>query len=211
MTWAVTTPPVEEPISLADAKLHLRVRNTAEDSLVSLWITTARAHVEDVCERALMPQRWTQTRDDFPRPFDTFIGAFKRARLATLGVELPHPLAIELRGGNVTEIVSFSYVDLDGEEQTLDSGDYTFDADRALVYPLPGDTWPRTVGPVRIEYAVGYADADHVPAPLRAAMLLMLGDLYENRKANSIEAGVTAVVTNPTVDRLLAPYGRLSA
>lgn len=46
-----------------------------------------------------------------------------------------------------------------------------------------------------------------VPAPLRAAILLLVGDLYANR-----EAGITGTihVENPTVDRLMFPYRRVS-
>lgn len=45
-----------------------------------------------------------------------------------------------------------------------------------------------------------------VPAPLRAAILLLVGDLYANR-----EAGITGTthVENPTVDRLMFPYRRV--
>lgn len=45
-----------------------------------------------------------------------------------------------------------------------------------------------------------------LPGPLRAAVLLLLGDLYANREA-SITG--TIPVENPTVDRLMFPYRRV--
>lgn len=223
MTWAVTTPPSEEPISLADAKTHLRVRSTAEDTLIEIWIATARAHIEDVCERALMPQQWTLTRDAFPRLSacgdylsPLVLGALARRPLAgrTSGETLAHPLAIELPGGVVTGVTSFEYEDVSGDTQTLTEGTYEFSKNkrRALVLPTLGSVWPDTFdGPdcVRITYNVGYDDAASVPAPIRAALLLMLGDLYENRKANTTEAAIMVAIENPTVDRLLRPYSKL--
>lgn len=46
-----------------------------------------------------------------------------------------------------------------------------------------------------------------VPAPLRAAILLLVGDLYANREAGIAGA---SYVENPAVDRLMFPYRRVS-
>ncbi|MCY1249378.1 hypothetical protein D9M72_629060 [compost metagenome] len=45
-----------------------------------------------------------------------------------------------------------------------------------------------------------------VPAPLRAAILLLVGDLYANREARITG---TIHVENPTVGRLMFPYRRV--
>jgi len=45
MGFKVITPPTE-PVTLAEARLHLRVTDTAEDALIGVWITAAR----EVCE-----------------------------------------------------------------------------------------------------------------------------------------------------------------
>ncbi|MBB5530858.1 hypothetical protein GGD72_001636 [Stenotrophomonas maltophilia] len=45
-----------------------------------------------------------------------------------------------------------------------------------------------------------------LPGPLRAAVLLLLGDLYANREA--VVAG-TQLAENPTLDRLMFPYRRV--
>ena len=45
-----------------------------------------------------------------------------------------------------------------------------------------------------------------LPAPVRAAILLRVGDLYENREAQSDRP----IVGNPTFERLLSPYRHMS-
>lgn len=42
----------------------------------------------------------------------------------------------------------------------------------------------------------------NVPAPIKAAALLIVGDLYENRQG----AGTAEIKENPAVGRLLHPY-----
>ncbi|WP_188260865.1 head-tail connector protein [Azospirillum tabaci] len=52
-------------------------------------------------------------------------------------------------------------------------------------------------------------DGDEVPVPasVKAAILLILGDLYANREASIVG---TSHTVNPTVERLLWPHRKLS-
>jgi len=186
MTWSVVTAPTEEPISLEDAKTHLRADETDdEDTLIEAYIQAAREHVERVCERALMPQVWQESRNCFA------------------------PM-IELRGGVITAVQAITYVDGDGITQTLAEAAYQADlvGRPPAVYPAFGTTWPETrrqPGAVAVRYALGYASAADVPAALRAAMLLIIGDLYSNRAAQS----GSEIYANVTVQRLLVPWTRI--
>lgn len=60
---------------------------------------------------------------------------------------------------------------------------------------------------------IPWADADGnpvpVPASVRAAALLIVGDLYATREAVTHDRNAHAEV-NPTVERLLAPYRALT-
>ena len=58
--------PAQEPVSLADAKAHLRVDVADDDALISRLITGARSELERGLGRALITQTWTYWLDAWP-------------------------------------------------------------------------------------------------------------------------------------------------
>lgn len=209
MSWSVTTAPTTEPVTLTEAKLHLRVEAdvTDDDTLITSLIQAAREHVEAACQRALMPQVWTERRTAFPGTpsFPNIPGSpFGYLRVPTLTQQ-----TILLSGGKVRVVDSVKYVDATGTLQTLDPSLYVADVttEPAQVAPAYGTSWPATreqPGAVQVQYQVGYDDAASVPAALKAAVLLVLGDLFSNREA----FGAQPVIENPALSRLLDPYKR---
>lgn len=184
MTWSVVTPPTSEPILLAAAKLHLRVDGIDDNDLITALITAARVHVETVCERAILSQEWMERQPAFPK-------------------------VIELRGGQVTAVASLKYRDADGAIQTMAPADYVADmtTQPATITAAYGTEWPSVqegLGAVQVVYTVGYADGE-VPAPLTAAMLLIIGDLYGHRTGKTD----VKLQRNPAVASLLFPYKRV--
>lgn len=191
MSFIVSTAPTVEPVTLEEAKLHLRADGTDQDALIAALIQTAREHIERICERALMPQKWKLLLDAFPA--------------CNGGL-------IQLPGGLVSSLVSFKYFDTAGVEQTL-VANTGYQADllsqpARLLPPISG-VWPTSqldrLNAVVVEYSVGYAKASLVPAPLKAALLLIVGDLYENREASIVGSIYTET---PAVKALLWPYKR---
>jgi hypothetical protein len=51
-----------------------------------------------------------------------------------------------------------------------------------------------------VTFVAGYGDAAAVPAPIRQALLLMIGELYADRGDGESHG------LSPAADRLLAPY-----
>lgn len=184
----VSTAPSTEPVDLATAKLHLRVTDTAQDDLITAFIVAARMHVEAVCQRALINQSWTVTYDRFESP-------------------------LLLPGGNVQSITSLKYYDVNGAQQTMVSGtDYIADLASfpARVFAPAHQDFPATAdqpATVSCVYTLGYgSDPASIPAPLTAAMLLLIGDLYENRESN---VPTRFFIENETFNRLLFPFKRV--
>lgn len=182
MAWTVTTPPDAEPMDIATARRHLRVVHTVEDDDISDWITAAREHIEDVCERAIMSQQWTERQQGFPRE-------------------------IELRGQTVREVKDVKYLDMTGEWQTLPPAAFVLYLERAAAFlrPAPGAVWP-AAQVVEVLYDLGYPSAEKVPRRVIAAMKLLVADFYVNRGASVL---AVSRVDNPALDLLLFPLKRV--
>ena len=187
----LTVPPAELPVSLAEAKAHLRVDYTDEDTLISAMIGAATAHLDGwsgILGRALVTQTWLAVFEDFPT-----------GRLLRLPI------------GNV-QSATVSYRDDSNSSQTLNASHYypiTDSFGPALVLD-GGKTWPSTYDyrpdAVSVTMVCGYGAASAVPEAIKAAIKLIVGDLYMNR-----ETKITKNMTeNPTVDRLITPYRRVA-
>jgi uncharacterized phiE125 gp8 family phage protein len=66
MGLKLVTPPAIEPVTLAEAKAHLRLDTESDDGYVPALITAARERVELFLRRALITQVFECTVDDFP-------------------------------------------------------------------------------------------------------------------------------------------------
>jgi uncharacterized phiE125 gp8 family phage protein len=170
MAWSLTevTAPSTEPLSTAEAKLHLRVDIDDDDTIIARLITAARRKVEQYTRHALITQTWRMNMSGWPEDGD----AFK--------VPLP-PLQ---------SVSSIKYKDTDGDESTWDSGEYIVDTDPTpgKVVLAHGESWPSTAlyptSPIAVTFVAGFGDAStDVPEDILAAMLLLIGHLYENREA----------------------------
>lgn len=184
----IVTPPATEPVTRDEAKTHLRVDGTADDTYIDGLITLSRMAVELTTGRALITQTREYSFDRFPA-----------SRLEQ--VQLPYP--------PLHSVVSVSYVDEEGITQTWGSMLYNTRAGtvKGRLYPVYGESYPTVRDQpyaVTVQYVAGYGDADDVPQPLKHAMLLLVGHYYESREATLI--GVNGLVLPMGVDALLAPY-----
>lgn len=183
MALKVITPPAAEPLTLAEAKAHLRVDGIDEDSYITALIVAARQGAESVTGRALMTQTLELAMDAFPDL-----------------ISIPRP--------PLASITSITYVDEDGVTQTLAPSAYAVNshAQPAAIAPVYGTAWPATraqANAVLVRYVAGYATAADVPQEIKQWMLLRIGMLFENRE--SVAAGVQFSAL-PFVDSLLDPY-----
>lgn len=168
MTTKRITGPVVTPVSLEEAKLHLRVDNTAEDTLITGLIAAAVAHLDGdgVLGRAMITQTWA-----------TWVGNA--------------PGCVRLPVSPFQELTSIKYYDSDNALQTATLSDFetNLDGDFVTVHPKSGFAWPGAYSrrdAIEITYTAGYGDdgAD-VPQSIRQAILLLVGHWYENRTAVS--------------------------
>jgi len=162
------TAPAAEPVTLAEAKTHLRVDISDDDDLITALITAAREYCENFQNRAYITQVWKLWMDDWPEEDDY--------------IEIPLP--------PLQSVESVKYYDTDGNENTFSSDYYSVDTESepGRVYLNYGETWPTdTLRPrngIVVEFTAGYGDtADDVPQTVKQAMLLLIAHWYENREA----------------------------
>jgi uncharacterized phiE125 gp8 family phage protein len=185
MILTLVTAPAIEPITLQEAKDHMRVDHAYDDALIEPLITAAREMVESITRRALITQTWDYYLDTFPN-------------------------VLRLPMSPLQSISSITYTDVDGASQTLSSAVYVVDSDHepGRVYEGYSQSWPSTQSirkAVKVRYVAGYGDAAvDVPMPIRQAMLLIIGHLYENREPYI--TGTTISKSPMAAESLLGPY-----
>lgn len=166
MTTARVSAPLVTPVSLAEAKAHLRVDASDEDSLISSLIQAAVSHLDanGVLGRAMVTQSWAEWVGNAPGSVRLTVGPFQ-------------------------SLTSVEYYDSDNAFQTATVSNFEtwLDGDFALVKPKSGQSWPNTYSrpdAIKITYVAGFGDAgSDVPQGIRQAILLLVGHWYENRIA----------------------------
>lgn len=174
-----------------DAEMHLRLslpESQAQAQLIQMLIDVATEEAERATGRALLTQTWQLSLSALRQP-----------------IELPRQ--------PVRSIVSITYLDADGVEQTLAADQYQLSGwDDSEIIPAYGVTWPAVrggAGCVSVRWVAGYGDnAEDIPAPIRQWILMRVATLYEHRE--EVVVGVP-VARLPVFDGLLAPYRVFSA
>jgi uncharacterized phiE125 gp8 family phage protein len=185
--------PAIEPITLAEAKLHLKVNSTLEDSLITSWITTTRRMVERYLNRALITQTYELYLDHWPC-------------YPCCEIQLPFPplqsvTSVKVFTDETTEqdLAAASYYWVDAVEEP---GEIVkrYEA----VWPIPQ---PGRVNPIKITFVAGYGDtAATVPQEIKDAMKIWLTDLYENRGSIAVGPAVLVNVIPNHVINLIHSY-----
>lgn len=184
MSLNLITAASADPVSLDEAKAHLRVDGAAEDLLIGSLIKSVTGYIDGkygFLARSLMTQTW-----------ELRIDAFERE------IKLPLP--------PLQSVASIKYTDVNGAEQTIDPSVYrVLTGDKSTVLLAFNQCWPaprQEAEAVRIRFVSGYGTAADVPAPIKAALLLHIGTLYRDREAT----GQAQVELPMAYGSLLAPY-----
>lgn len=186
----VTSPATTVPVSIEDAKDHLRVASTAEDIYIEGLVRAATKEAERFTRRKLLRQTVRHTRDDFPAG-DTWT--------------LPRAPVAESSNLVVT------YRPSSGGSLTFDSTSYIVD-DRSLIGRVvlkEGVSWPsedlQDANGADIEFTAGYGTRpEDVPADLRHALKLMIASNYEHRE--DVVVGSQVIQTPRAAESLMWGY-----
>lgn len=177
MSRIIVTPPTEYPVSLAEAKAHLRVDLDHEDTEIQQCVAAATERAEEFRGEQFCTAVWRLALDRFPSACER-IGWSETYPFDRGAIVPPRPPLIS--------VASITYVDTNGATQTLSPSAYQVDAISrpGRIVPAYGESWPATrsqPNAVLVQYSAGYGAASAVPAKIKQAILLMTADLFWNR------------------------------
>lgn len=178
-----TSGPSAEPVTLAEAKLHLKVDVTDDDALITEQLASAREYIEDISSTSLMTQTITLRADNFPT-------CFGRGQEEYGLIELPR--------GPIQSFTSVAYLDENGNSQTLNATKYRADivSRPGRLTPSYGNTWPATqpvTHAVTLTYVAGFTSAGVVPSRFKTAIKTLVGSMYRFRENTITERTVAEV------------------
>jgi len=181
------SPPLIEPISLEEAKQHLKIDINADDELISRLIVTARQHVETISGLVLIEQTWRAYFNNWPT-----------------GQRLGLPVM------PISTIIFVKTYTQEGLASEIDPAHYYADTistppqlilrqSRSWVNP------DRLVNGIEVEVVAGFGPlASDVPQPLRQAILMLVAHWYDNRHA--VCEGQPTQDINAAIENLIAPF-----
>lgn len=165
MAIKMITSPVVEPITLEEAKQHLRVDGNDDDLLIVSLIKQAREWCENFQNRRYLTQTIELVLDTFPEGN-----------------------AIVFNNCSpVQNVESIKYYDTASKEYIFDSSNYIVDTDSFVNRIVLGycKLWPtislQPANAIRIKFTAGYGDtAEKLPESIKWAIILQMKLLYDD-------------------------------
>ncbi len=162
-SYAVDIAAAAAILTTAEAKTHLKVDTSADDTYIDNLISAATESAQIFTNRYFINTTITQHGDTW-------------SDIATLFKS------------KVSSITHIKYFDSDNSEQTLATSVWISDINHqpARIGLKPNQSFPSLadrINAVNCKYVVGYGSAaSDVPEGIREAVLLIVGNLYENRQ-----------------------------
>lgn len=157
MTLVQVVGPTVFPVTLTQAKAHLRVSHDHESALIEALIKAAVARAEGETGQPFSAQTWELVLDAFPAG------------------EIVVPI------GPVNADVEIFYTPADGPEVEIDGATFLVDSVARSARIFPVSTWPTAAdvpNAVRVRVAVGGT----CPEDVRTAILMMVATWYAHRE-----------------------------
>lgn len=190
MPIAVSTKASHFPITLDEAKEHLRVTDNNSDSYIQGLIAMVTEYVEGVSGRTLITTQYQWKLDGFPCQQFLYV---------------PKP--------PLQSVNAITYIDTDESTQTWGSTYYTADtvSQPARISPAYQESWPITLNvpnAVTLTFTAGYGShLGAVPEPLKHALKFLVAHYWAYRQETVAGAALITSVNLPkNSDWLLASY-----
>lgn len=187
-------------VPIATVKAEQRFNSMSEDWLIGDFICQAYGWFDGPhgwFRRAILPQRWTYYRRDFPRAAIAPMYPYPFLDAAAKPFQIPMP--------PLTSVDEIAYRDETGAWQVVDPSVYevlTRADDFGAVTLALGQEWPTLIPrerAVRVKFTAGYEEGK-VPDPILRCIRFLAGYFFMNRNVTFEDTRVT------TIDRKIV-YG----
>lgn len=177
--------PSLEPVTLAEAKIWLKVDNADDDDLIRALIVAARLMVEAEIGQVLIGQNWRLVGDHWP-----------------LGDTIP------VRIGHILGVTGARVLSSDGTPTSIPttSIEIVSSYDPPVIIPTQKPQPGRARAGIEIDLRLGFGEtAANVPETIRLAIRRLVALWYEDRgDTGDVEAGLP-----PAIRALLRPFRRV--
>ena len=175
-TLRLVTAPAIEPVSLAEAKAHVRQDGSADDALLTRLIVAARSYIETETGLALIDQTHAATFGEWPKAYSVPEDDLEYSQFMTSARYIPHLEIVKLPFGLVTGITAA------GVAWT----EFTTVLTARGIRIKPTGTIP--AGEIIVTFTAGYGEtASLVPSDLSHAILMLVATLYDNPGALALD------------------------
>lgn len=180
--YQITSQPASEPITLSEAREHLRNEGiTADDDYITALIVVARKWVENYTNRALITQTWVQSWD-----------------------YIPSPTVFEVAVNPLISITSFKYYDENATEQDYTTYQTDTQSDVAKLCPNYNTTFPSIqlgrLNSINLTFVCGYGGASDVPDDIKHAIKILIGYFYDENRSGTVSGqGSNTSIKFPTI------------
>tara|TARA_R110000824_G_scaffold119224_3_gene273206 strand:+ start:616 stop:1218 length:603 start_codon:yes stop_codon:yes gene_type:complete len=170
-------------LTTAEAKQHLRVANDGDDTYIDNLIFAATKMAESYCNIQIMQTSCTQIADCWADTFELYQSPVQNS-------------------GQIL-ITSIKYYDEDNVQQTWAATNYILDSSYtpARISVAPQITYPpiaNRLDAIEIRFRSGYLLSSEVPKLLKQAILILVGQWYENRQEAIVGRSVGTIPMTAT-------------
>jgi uncharacterized phiE125 gp8 family phage protein len=151
-------------IPLDVAKLHLRITDNEQDSVIKDCIRQATGLVEKYTNQKLLSR--------------TFVAYLDEKEFSSYS-------EIHIWDYPITEITSVKYLDVNSTEQTFAAANYTYDISDSPARIVPtttGTVLPNSVNQYRVYYTAGFTNTDQIDPELLGWVKIFTGFFFNTRQ-----------------------------
>ena len=214
-TYTVTVPPANLAISLDMVKNYLKITNTAQDALLTIFIEAATDYAEKFTRRDFITRTYETFRDFFSDTISEGYYTFgQNPSLGVAAITGTGNVGFELRRSPLQSVEQIQYLS-SGVQTTVPAAIYynTIETDYSEVLSVEDGDWPedadRRLQAITITFKTGYGDDDtDMPAWVTEGILQHVANMWANR-GDCSGCGDSSGLLVPTTAKLLYLQNRI--